>query len=572
MRRGRREPDERAAADARVAGHQRPRRLRLGHGRRRDHAALPRPAHRRAAGAARPHGDAQSPARAACACPTARVVSARRRGRGRRPERRRTAPSTSSSSGSKPACRSGATRSTASSSRSACCMPHRQNTVHVTYRLLAGAGPVRLDAAAVGPLPRRTRRRSATPLAGPYALTRRRRPLRARRRRRDLPPLRLRAARRRARRSRSTAQRSQRRALPRRGEPRLRGAAATCGARATSASTLDARRAGDARSPRPSRGRRIDALTPAEALARRARAARAAARARRTRPRATGSAAELVLAADQFIITPAGRVEDAARARAAGDEVAHGHRRLSLVHRLGPRHDDQPRRADAVDRPARRGRLHPAHVRALRARRPDPQHVSRRRDARASTTPPTRRCGSSTRSTATSARPATATTLRAAAADAASTSSSITCAARGSASASIPRDGLLRQGAEGYQLTWMDAKVGRLGRDAAARQGGRDQRALVQRAAAARAAGCARQGDGRRPRRSREHAERARDVVQRAVLVRGRAATSTTWSTASTATTPRCRPNQIFAISLRHPVLDRARWEPVLRRRAASGC
>jgi predicted glycogen debranching enzyme len=34
-----------------------------------------------------------------------------------------------------------------------------------------------------------------------------------------------------------------------------------------------------------------------------------------------GVGAELVLAADQFIITPAGRVEDAARARAAGDEV-----------------------------------------------------------------------------------------------------------------------------------------------------------------------------------------------------------------------------------------------------------
>ncbi len=34
-----------------------------------------------------------------------------------------------------------------------------------------------------------------------------------------------------------------------------------------------------------------------------------------------GTAAEFVLAADQFIITPAGRVEDAARARAAGDEV-----------------------------------------------------------------------------------------------------------------------------------------------------------------------------------------------------------------------------------------------------------
>jgi predicted glycogen debranching enzyme len=34
-----------------------------------------------------------------------------------------------------------------------------------------------------------------------------------------------------------------------------------------------------------------------------------------------GTAAELVLAADQFIIEPAGRVEDAARAQAAGDEV-----------------------------------------------------------------------------------------------------------------------------------------------------------------------------------------------------------------------------------------------------------
>jgi len=34
-----------------------------------------------------------------------------------------------------------------------------------------------------------------------------------------------------------------------------------------------------------------------------------------------GIASELVLAADQFIITPAGRVEEAARARAAGDEV-----------------------------------------------------------------------------------------------------------------------------------------------------------------------------------------------------------------------------------------------------------
>jgi predicted glycogen debranching enzyme len=64
----------------------------------------------------------------------------------------------------------------------------------------------------------------------------------------------------------------------------------------------------------------ILALQPAEALRaereRRRRLLEAAAPAART-----GAGAELVLAADQFIITPAGRVEDAARARAAGDEV-----------------------------------------------------------------------------------------------------------------------------------------------------------------------------------------------------------------------------------------------------------
>ena len=79
-----------------------------------------------------------------------------------------------------------------------------------------------------------------------------------------------------------------------------------------------------------------------------------------------------------------------------------------------------------------------------------------------------------------------------------------------------PDDGLLRAGRAGYQLTWMDAKVGRLGGHAAARQGGRDQRALVQRAAA----------DGRLWRAAlatradayRARAARASHVVQRALL------------------------------------------------------
>jgi predicted glycogen debranching enzyme len=64
----------------------------------------------------------------------------------------------------------------------------------------------------------------------------------------------------------------------------------------------------------------IDVLTPAQALA--------SEQQRRTRlleeaiPQAReGFPAELVFAADQFIITPAGRFEEAARAHAAGDEV-----------------------------------------------------------------------------------------------------------------------------------------------------------------------------------------------------------------------------------------------------------
>ena len=60
--------------------------------------------------------------------------------------------------------------------------------------------------------------------------------------------------------------------------------------------------------------------------------------------------AELVLAADQFVIKPATRTADAARAKRGRRERAQHHCRLPLVHRLGPRHDDQSRRPHAVDR------------------------------------------------------------------------------------------------------------------------------------------------------------------------------------------------------------------------------
>ena len=55
-----------------------------------------------------------------------------------------TAPAIWSSSGWSWACRCGATRSTATRIEKRVLMPHGQNTVHLTYRLLSGAGPVRL--------------------------------------------------------------------------------------------------------------------------------------------------------------------------------------------------------------------------------------------------------------------------------------------------------------------------------------------------------------------------------------------------------------------------------------------
>jgi predicted glycogen debranching enzyme len=64
----------------------------------------------------------------------------------------------------------------------------------------------------------------------------------------------------------------------------------------------------------------VRALTPAEAVG--AETSRRTQLLAQANPGAqSGIPAELVLAADQFIVTPAGRIEEAARAKAAGDEV-----------------------------------------------------------------------------------------------------------------------------------------------------------------------------------------------------------------------------------------------------------
>ena len=145
---------------------------------------------------------------------------------------------------------------------------------------------------------------------------------------------------------------------------------------------------------------------------RRGRAPPPPARRRAAAARARGPAAELVLAADQFVIRPAGRHEDHVRARDRRRRGVDGDRRLSLVHRLGPRHDDLARGPDAA-RPA----ASPRPARSCGCSRTTcatawSRTCSPRARTRASITPPTRRCGSSTRSIATCARAAIAARSR----------------------------------------------------------------------------------------------------------------------------------------------------------------
>jgi predicted glycogen debranching enzyme len=125
-----------------------------------------------------------------------------------------------------------------------------------------------------------------------------------------------------------------------------------------------------------------------------------------------------------------------------------------------------------------------------------------------------------------------------------------------------PTDGLLKQGAEGYQLTWMDAKVEdwvvtpRRGKAV-------EINALWYNALKLMANWLRDEGDGDVP-MLEDHAERARESFNRRFwydeggylydVIDGEHGDDSA-----------CRPNQIFAISLDHPILDRARWVPVFK-------
>jgi predicted glycogen debranching enzyme len=133
-----------------------------------------------------------------------------------------------------------------------------------------------------------------------------------------------------------------------------------------------------------------------------------------------------------------------------------------------------------------------------------------------------------------------------------------------------PDDGLLRQGAEGYQLTWMDAKVDdwvvtpRRGKAVELNALWYNALRLLERWAREELA-----SNGEETARSlAHHAERCRESFNRRFwyaeggylydIVDGEV-------DGQPGDDPACRPNQVFAISLDHPILDPERWEPVLR-------
>jgi predicted glycogen debranching enzyme len=125
-----------------------------------------------------------------------------------------------------------------------------------------------------------------------------------------------------------------------------------------------------------------------------------------------------------------------------------------------------------------------------------------------------------------------------------------------------PADGLLRQGAEGYQLTWMDAKVD--GWVVTPRRGKAVEinalwynalRLLEGWLIAIRGEASAADVRARAERAQRSFNERfwIADEGFLYDVVDGESGDSAL-----------CRPNQVFSISLDHPVLDRSRWESVL--------
>jgi len=123
-------------------------------------------------------------------------------------------------------------------------------------------------------------------------------------------------------------------------------------------------------------------------------------------------------------------------------------------------------------------------------------------------------------------------------------------------------DGLLRQGEQGYQLTWMDAKVDdwvvtpRRGKAVEINALWYNALRLLEGWGETLGGVPAGLDPG-------GHAQRARESFNRRFWFDGGYLYDVVDGEAGD--DPSCRPNQVLAISLDHPILDRERWEPVLK-------
>jgi predicted glycogen debranching enzyme len=125
-----------------------------------------------------------------------------------------------------------------------------------------------------------------------------------------------------------------------------------------------------------------------------------------------------------------------------------------------------------------------------------------------------------------------------------------------------PSDGLLRQGAPGYQLTWMDAKVD--GWVVTPRRGKAvELNALWYNALRLLEGWLRESGDETGAAKYADAARRARESFNRRFWS-GQLGHLIDVVDGEQGDDPACRPNQVFAISLRHPILDEAHWAAVL--------
>ena len=277
-------------------------------------------------------------------------------------------------------------------------------------------------------------------------------------------------------------------------------------------------------------------------------------------PARDGFAAELVLAADQFIVTPIGRIEDAARARAAGDEVRSV---VAGYHWFTDWGRDTMISLEGLTLTTGR------HLEAGYLLRTFAQYV--RDGLIPNLFPEGNEQGLYHTADATLWFFHALDRYVDVVGDAATLDhllpTLVEIINRHLAGTHFgigvdPKDGLLRQGAPGYQLTWMDAKVGdwvvtpRRGKAV-------EINALWYNALRLLEGWLIDSGDKETGRVLHGHAELARQSFnERFWYSEGKYLYDVV--DGESGDDPACRPNQVLAIALRHPVLDPARWSAVL--------